>query len=211
MKVGELCVVSDLDISDVCSGADSGIVLEGMSTLITSAIDRNIPAGSTHSQRVAALAASIAKELCLSPEEVKRIYLAGFFHDFGKLFLPSNVLIKTEPLSDDDWSFIELHPQLAATFLERVPPFCDIARDVLHHHERIDGRGYPRQLSGEDIPLGSRIIAVAGAFDAMTAWNSYRTSVKQDIACDALVRDSGTHFDGGVVQALLAVLGCRRS
>lgn len=185
-------------------------MLEGMSMLITSAIDRNIPAQSTHSQRTARLASSIAEELGLPPKEVKRIYLAGLFHDFGKLFLPSNVLIKTEPLSDDDWSFLELHPQLGATFLERIPPFCNIAKDVLHHHERIDGRGYPRQLSGEDIPLGSRIIAVAGAFDVMTASNSYREKVKRDIACDILMRDSGTHFDGGVVQALLAVLGCRR-
>lgn len=203
-------MVSDLNILSACCEAGSDTMLEGMSMLITSAIDRNIPAQSTHSQRTARLASSIAEELGLPPKEVKRIYLAGLFHDFGKLFLPSNVLIKTEPLSDDDWSFLELHPQLGATFLERIPPFCNIAKDVLHHHERIDGRGYPRQLSGEDIPLGSRIIAVAGAFDVMTASNSYREKVKRDIACDILMRDSGTHFDGGVVQALLAVLGCRR-
>ncbi len=193
-----------------CPVEDVEAVLQGMSRLIASAIDRNIPARSTHSQRVAALAASIAERLGLPSEEARRIYFAGLFHDFGKLFLPSNILIKTEPLSEDDWSFIELHPQLGATFLERIPPFTSTAKDVLYHHERIDGRGYPRGLSGEDIPLGARIIAVAGSFDAMTASDSYRASVKQDIACDTLLEDSGTHFDGGVVQALLAVLGCRR-
>lgn len=181
-----------------------------MSRLITAAIDRNIPARTTHSQRVAVLAASIAEKLSLPPTEARRIYFAGLFHDFGKLFLPSGVLIKTEPLSEDDWSFIELHPQLGATFLERVSPFSSIAKDVLHHHERIDGRGYPRRLSGEDIPLGARIISVAGSFDAMTASDSYRASIERDIACNTLLRDSGTHFDGGVVQALLSVLGCRR-
>jgi HD-GYP domain-containing protein (c-di-GMP phosphodiesterase class II) len=205
-------VTLDLDISHACAVTDISVdaALEGMSILITSAIDRNIPARTTHSQRVATLAASIAEELNLSLKEVERIYLAGLFHDFGKLFLPSNVLIKREPLSEDDWSFIQLHPQLGATFLEHVPPFHDLAKDVLHHHERIDGRGYPRRLSGEDIPIGARIIAVAESFDAMTALDSYRTSLQQDIAGDILIQDSGTQFDGGVVQALLAVLDRRR-
>ena len=85
-------------------------------------------------------------------------------------------------------------------------PFHNIAQDVLCHHERIDGRGYPRQISGEDIPLGARVIAVAESFDAMTASDSYRRSLHQDIACDILIDNSGTQFDGGVVQALLAVL-----
>ena len=199
-------MISNLRISHACSMIEADALLEGMSELITSAIDRNIPARRTHSQRVAALAASIADKLSLPAKEVKRVYVAGLFHDFGKLFLPSGVLIKTEPLSEDDWSFIELHPQLGATFLERVPPFHNVAEDVLYHHERIDGQGYPRHLSGEDIPLGARIIAVAGSFDAMTAHDSYKTSVHLDIACNTLIRDSGTHFDGGVVQALLAVL-----
>ncbi|NLJ61084.1 MAG: HD domain-containing protein [Firmicutes bacterium] len=210
MKVGELYVASDLGISYASSWDDVEAVLQGISTLVTSAIDRNIPAGSTHSQRVAGLAASIAEKLGLPSGEIRRIYFAGLFHDFGKLFLPSNVLIKTEPLSEDDWSFIELHPQLGATFLERVPPFSNIANDVLHHHERIDGRGYPRRLSGEDIPLGARIIAVVESFDAMTASDSYRACVTHEIACDTLIKGSGTQFDGGVVQAFLAVLSCRK-
>jgi HD-GYP domain-containing protein (c-di-GMP phosphodiesterase class II) len=210
VKVGEPYVAPDSEIAYVCCVEDADAALQGMSRLITAAIDRNIPAESTHSHRVAVLAASIAKKLGLPSREARRIYFAGLLHDFGKLFLPSRVLIKTEPLSEDDWSFIKLHPQLGATFLERVSPFSSIAKDVLHHHERIDGRGYPRQLSGEDIPLGARIIAVAESFDAMTASDSYRASVERDIACDALIRDSGTHFDGGVVQALLAVLGCGR-
>ncbi|NLS45720.1 MAG: HD domain-containing protein [Firmicutes bacterium] len=207
---GELHMTPNLSILDACSAANIDIMLEGMANLIAAAIDRNIPNQGTHSQRVAALAASIAKKLGLPQEEIKRIYMAGLFHDFGKLFLPSRVLIKTEPLSDDDWSFIKLHPQLGSTFLERIPAFQNIAMDVLHHHERIDGLGYPRQLSGEDIPLGSRVIAVAGAYDTMTTINPYRTKVEKDIACEILIKDSGTHFDGGVVQAFLATLGYKK-
>ncbi|MEW6230473.1 MAG: HD domain-containing phosphohydrolase, partial [Bacillota bacterium] len=143
------------------------------------------------------------KRMNLPVEEVANLYLGGLLHDLGKLFIPADILLKNGVLDESERAVMRLHPMIGARFLESLPFFTDMVPAILHHHERIDGKGYPRGLSGGNIPLQARIIGVAEAFDAMTADDSYRTPVSLHDAIRVLLEHSGTQFDGGVVQALL--------
>jgi len=177
-------------------------ILDAFARLIGSLIDRKYPTQGTHSERVAILACRIGKRINLPPETVRDLYLAGMLHDIGKLLIPANIVFKEGVLDDDERETVKVHPLIGARLLENMPLFADIAPDVLHHHERIDGKGYPRGLRGEDIPLNARIISVAEAFDVMTE-GIYKEPVTMEVAFEELTRGSGRQFDGGVVQALI--------
>jgi putative nucleotidyltransferase with HDIG domain len=159
-----------------------------------------------HSAIVAVYSRDIARHMGLTKEQQELAHLAGLLHDIGKVGLPPGILEKAGPLTADERREMELHAVIGQTILKNVDNFADVAHIVRHHHERLDGSGYPDRLSGEDIPLISRIIAVADAFGAMTSARSYRKALPTWVARDRLREDAGTQFDSRVVRAFEAVL-----
>jgi putative nucleotidyltransferase with HDIG domain len=151
-----------------------------------------------HSYVVAQLSARVAGLLGLDAEEVELVRLAGSLHDLGKLAIPEEILRKPGPLSDAELLVLRRHPQIGFRMLRSlgVEP---VSTWVLHHHERWDGRGYPHGLGGEEIPLGSRILFVADAYDAMTSDRIYQEHVAHEDAVAELERCAGTQFDPQVV------------
>jgi diguanylate cyclase (GGDEF)-like protein/putative nucleotidyltransferase with HDIG domain len=176
-------------------------------TLLTlaEALDLRDVRTATHSQTVAVYAELMAVELNLEPELVERVRLAGLLHDIGKIGVPDAVLFKPSKLDEHEWLQMKAHPEIGARILNNVD-YTDIRNWVLAHHERIDGRGYPHGLAGDDIPLGARILSVADAYEAMTADRVYRKSMGHDFARNQLIEGKGAQFDARVVDAFLRVL-----
>jgi diguanylate cyclase (GGDEF)-like protein len=165
--------------------------------------------GSTgHCQTVARFAELTAIELGLPPERVERVRLAGVLHDVGKIGVSDRLIAKPGPLDADEWREMHTHPEIAARLLAN-PEFEDLREWVLAHHERPDGRGYPYGLAAGDIPLEASILAVADAYEAMTADRSYRAAVGEKAARAELEAGAGRQFDPQVVQAFLAAIAPR--
>ena len=146
----------------------------------------------------------------LSRAEVARVRTAAAIHDVGKIETPKVILHKKGPLSDDEYEVIKRHPGdgAARTTVLRDP---ELEAMVRHHHERLDGTGYPSRLAGEDIPLGARIIAVADTFDAITSTRPYRSASPHKKAIDILRSEAGTRLDPDVVRAFCSHYEGRRS
>ena len=159
-----------------------------------------------HSDRVSAYSYLIGKYLNLSEEDLKRLKLGGLFHDIGKIGVPDSILLKTERLTDDEYSEIKNHPSIGAHILSNASMFQDIIPIVKHHHERYDGKGYPGQLQGENIPYLARITAIADTFDAMTSKRAYRDPLPIEVVKEEFQKNSGTQFDPQIVPVFLDIL-----
>jgi HD-GYP domain-containing protein (c-di-GMP phosphodiesterase class II) len=157
-----------------------------------------------HSERVAAYARRIAVQMGLPHEETEQIVLAASLHDIGKIGVPDDVLLKPGRLTDEEFDWIRKHPEYGWSAIRNVDSFHYASLLVLHHHERWDGGGYPGNLRRSDIPLGSRIIAVADSFDALTTNRPYRAGRTPEEALKEIVRCSGTQFNADVVHAFCA-------
>jgi len=169
-------------------------------------VDRRDPYTFQHSQSVADHAVRTARRLHLPDREVELIRLAARVHDLGKIAVPDAVLHKEGRLTDAEFALMKRHPQDGADILAKFPEYRRGRELVLAHHERVDGRGYPRGLSGSEIPLGARIIAVADAWDAMTSNRPYRAALDQEVALGELMRGRGTQWDAEVVDAFAPTL-----
>lgn len=156
-----------------------------------------------HSEVVSTLCYHVGKEMGFPQGEADELKLAGMLHDIGKISIDSDILDRKGPLTDHEWERMRRHPEMGFQILRSVQNFGRIADWILMHHEQPDGKGYPQGLRDEMIPLASKIIAVANAYDSMTSPSGYRESKDHDQACTELVRCSGTQFDGDVVQAFL--------
>ena len=159
-----------------------------------------------HSAAVARYAREIAKAAGCSEEEQDLVHTAGLLHDIGKFILPDHILLANTKLDDDDWQLIRMHPYQGAKVVREVEGYGPVADIIWAHHERIDGRGYPRGLSGEDIPIYSRMISIADTYDVMTARDSYRDPVSSAAAIEELRRVSGAQLDGRLVEIFIQVL-----
>jgi putative nucleotidyltransferase with HDIG domain len=162
-----------------------------------------------HSKRVAELARATARRLGLSPDQVDLIWMAGRVHDVGKIGIKSSVLLKPGDLSDNEFAEMRSHPEVGARLISRFPQFARGGDFVRHHHERWDGKGYPGRLSGEAIPFGARVLAVADAWDAMTSHRAYRQALPLAVVQEELRRGRGTQFDPRVLDTFLLVLNER--
>jgi len=162
-----------------------------------------------HSHTVARYAELMARELGLDEERVERVRLAGVLHDIGKIGIPDRVLTKPGPLDASEWQEMYTHPEIGARLLSR-PEFEDLREWILAHHERPDGLGYPRGLRAAQIPLEARILAVADAYEAMTADRCYRAALGEQAARAELEAAAGSQFDADVVAAMLRVLDAGR-
>jgi putative nucleotidyltransferase with HDIG domain len=159
-----------------------------------------------HSTAVAVYARDIAKRMGLSEEEQRLAHVAGLVHDIGKVGLPPGLLEKPGPLTRDERRQMEQHPVIGERILANVEDYAEIARIVRHHHERVDGNGYPDKLEVSDIPLLSRIIAVADAYNAMTSDRPYRDAMPSRVARLRMAQAVDSQFDTAVVAAFEAVL-----
>jgi putative nucleotidyltransferase with HDIG domain len=169
-------------------------------------IETRDPYTSGHSLRVAELSKAIAEDLDLSPANVDRIHMAGLVHDIGKIEpIYAALLQKKGPLTPDEWRVIETHAAKGAEFLTTLSSFSpDLIAAVRHHHEKYDGTGYPDRISGETIPLASRIIMLCDSIDAMLSDRPYRRALSIDQVRAELIRCSGTQFDPKIVQTILS-------
>lgn len=156
-----------------------------------------------HSSRVSKFAAAIAEEMSLSHNGIAMIELAGLFHDIGKIGIPDKILLKPGKLDDDEFNIIKKHPVISEKICSPINYFSQLLPIIRHHHERIDGRGYPDKLVGTDIPLGARIIAVADAFDALTSNRAYRQAFTLERAFNILKEGAGTQWDKEIIQLFL--------
>lgn len=153
-----------------------------------------------HSMRVCYFSLVLGKELGLSDLEMYDLQLASLFHDIGKIGTPDAVLNKPTRLSDEEFRIMKDHPTQSYEILKGFEVFEKVAKYAKHHHERYDGRGYPDQLKGEDIPQFSRIILIGDTFDAMTSTRVYRKGLPYEVAYNELIEFSGTQFDPGLVK-----------
>jgi diguanylate cyclase (GGDEF)-like protein len=159
-----------------------------------------------HVNRVSQLAGAVAEALHLAAHEVWRIRLAARLHDIGKAAIPRAILDKPRPLDEPERAFIHTHTLIGERIVLAAPALASTAQLIRSSHERIDGGGYPDGLAGDTIPLGSRIIAVCNAFDAMTSERPYRPTRSAGAAIEELERNAGTQFDGAAVGALVEQL-----
>lgn len=167
------------------------------------AIEMRDPYTAGHSEEVASLATLLGEALELSTEEIKTLEIAGYLHDIGKLRVPSEILLKTGKLSDTEWEIMKLHPVWGAEMLSKITALKGIDKIVRHHHERWDGKGYPDGLKGEEIPLLSRIIAIADSFQAMTSHRPYRKALSIQEAIEEIDRGRDRQFDSRLVDVFI--------
>jgi putative nucleotidyltransferase with HDIG domain len=167
---------------------------------LAGALDARYPETQGHSHRVARHAAAIAKRMGLPAVQVARIRTAAAVHDVGKIAISAAIVEKPGPLSDSEYAEVKRHAEIGAEMVAGLGD-GELARIVRHHHERLDGAGYPDGLSGDRIPLGARIIAVADTFDAITSTRPYRSALRHKVALALLAEEAGSQLDPDVVRA----------
>lgn len=173
---------------------------------LASAIDAKDPYTRGHSQRVAALAGAIGRELQLPPEQLQALEYGGVLHDIGKIGMPDAILAKASPLTADERDLAKHHPHIGSEIVAGVSFLAEAAPAIRHHHERWDGAGYPDGLAGEAIPLVARIVNAADTWDACTSDRPYQKSFTLEEALAILARLRGTQLDPAVHDALVAVV-----
>jgi response regulator RpfG family c-di-GMP phosphodiesterase len=156
-----------------------------------------------HCKRVATLTAYTLKALGITGKDAQQILDAARLHDIGKLGVPEVVLSRLRPLTPVEWKWIHRHTDRGAAYLRGQPGTRPAAEIVLHHHERIDGDGYPGRMRGTSIPLGSRIIAIAECFDALTHGSPFRAALPVSTAISALMAGAGRQWDGSILETFL--------
>ena len=174
---------------------------------LTTLLDLRDLSTGTHGTRLAEWAVQVGELAGLDGDELRDLEVACLLHDVGKVGLPDAILDKPGKLTDEEFEQIKKHPDFGWAILRLLPGFERISLLVLHHHERIDGKGYPAGLEGEEIPLGARIVAVVDAFDAMVSDRPYRQGLSAEEAMRRLRADSGSQFDAEIVDLFLHVAG----
>lgn len=159
-----------------------------------------------HSIRVAKYSSMLAKRLGLSEEQQTEIYRMGVVHDLGKIAVPNAIINKPGKLTDEEFAKMKSHPVVGSDILMRVKSWPNLADGARWHHERIDGRGYPDHLKGDEIPYFARIICVADAYDAMTSYRSYRGVMEQKAVREQVVNGLGSQFDFAIGQKMLEII-----
>ena len=154
--------------------------------------------------RVAAISRRLAEDCGFDEQRVDHIYLAGLLHDIGKIGVPEAILRKEGRLTDEEYESMKRHPLIGAKILKRIHDFEPIISGVLSHHERPDGKGYPRGLDGKNIPVEGRIVGLADSFDAMTSHRTYRKALSLEKAITELKAYSGVQFDSLLTEMLLS-------
>lgn len=172
-------------------------------SILTTAVDAADPFARGRSARVAKMCVRVGRAFHISGKELDELEYAALLHDIGRTAIHQEVFIKAGKLSPDEESMLRMHPNLGAEIIERMGFFPAASRIVLAHHERPDGRGYPKGLAAADVPLASRIVMVAAAFDAMTTDRPYRLGMDPSLALEELLANAGTQFYADVVEVFI--------
>ncbi len=180
-------------------GGKTGTALEALEVLL----NKSDTATGGHSLRVVRYAEAIAQELGIQGRKLEDIRLGALLHDIGKIAVPDSILQKPGSLTSDEWVIMKTHPRLGADMISDFEPLQPAIPIVLHHHEWYNGTGYPDGLTGEEIPLGARIFAIADAFDAMTSVRPYSSAMDIQSAIRELKAGSGTQFCPVCLRAFL--------
>jgi HD-GYP domain-containing protein (c-di-GMP phosphodiesterase class II) len=159
-----------------------------------------------HSTRLAEWAMRVGQELGIPEESLQELEMAAVVHDIGKIGVPDAILNKAGKLTDDERAVMNKHPEFGWGVLRLFPALTQTSLITLHHHESFDGRGYPGNLRGSEIPLGARIVTVIDSFDAMVSDRPYRKGLPSEEAKRRLVESSGTQFDPAVVKCFLGIV-----
>lgn len=160
-----------------------------------------------HSTRLAEWAVRVARKLGLAESDFYQLEAAALLHDIGKIGIPDAILKKEGKLTDEEKALMNKHPEYSWSILRLFPGLDKASLYALHHHESFDGRGYPGNLKAEEIPIGSRIVAVIDAYDAMVSNRCYRKGLSHQEAVDRLIESGGKQFDPVVVQAFVEIAG----
>jgi len=185
------------DLKDLFSGTVKAII---------EALDAKDSFTLGRSRRVAFYALKLVNKMALSPAEVSQIELAGLLHDIGMIGVTEDILNKTQKLSDEEFEKIKMHVHYSVKILEDIKQLSDITEIIKYHHEYYNGQGYPYGLKGEEIPLGSRIIAIADAYDSMVSNRAYRSSLSSEEAVRIIEQGAGKQFDPNLVQLFVSIL-----
>ena len=170
--------------------------------VLANAIERRDSYTHAHMRRLNEYARLLANELDWDQEQLEDLEFGAILHDIGKIYVPEAVLQKEGKLSDEEMDDMRKHPEVGAHMIKDIPYLASAAPMVLYHHERWDGNGYPEGLSGEEIPMGARVLSVADAFDAMTSNRPYRDALSSEVAYQEILNCSGTQFDPQIVEAM---------
>jgi putative nucleotidyltransferase with HDIG domain len=187
----------------------SGGMREGVVGALLEVLGRTDNFTLTHSYRVAQLAIPIGVALHLSEDDLETLRIAALLHDLGKAFIPAQILLKKDFLTEEEFAVMRKHAEYGAAIVGRIPGFSSVRDIIMAHHERYDGGGYPRQMAGNDIPLGARILAVADSFDAMVTARVYRHGTQPDMAAAEVAHCAGSQFDPAVVEVFLTTTHLR--
>jgi len=174
---------------------------------LANALEAKDPYTRGHSERVGAWGGRLATALRLDPGEIETITQAGLLHDIGKIGVPEAVLRKRAGLAPEEWALMRQHPVIGAQIVAPFEFFTAGATVIRHHHERVDGSGYPDGLTGEAIPIGARIVAVADVYDALTSDRPYRQAMSGADARAFLRAQAGVGLDGEIVDAFVGLMG----
>jgi putative nucleotidyltransferase with HDIG domain len=168
-----------------------------------SRIEEKDPYTHGHTERVAGYAVGIARAMGFTPEEIQTIQFGAILHDIGKVHTEDHILHKPGELTDEEWRTVKAHPIRGAEMVRGIW-FLEKATDLVrHHHERVDGKGYPDGLRGDEISIGAKIVNVADSFDAMTTDRPYRTGLTPEEAIEQIQEKAGTQFAPEVVEVLV--------
>ncbi|WP_458413466.1 HD-GYP domain-containing protein [Schinkia sp. CFF1] len=178
-----------------------------LTTALANALDSRDAYTMYHSENVAKYAFEIAKKMKLSKDTCNNIHIGGLLHDIGKIGIPEHILSKPGELTDEEYKIIKTHPSVGYEIIKHIESFKEtgVLDIVLYHHERYDGKGYPTGLSGHDIPLEARIVAVADTFDAMISKRVYRNALNLDYTLEEIKKNKGTQFDSKIVDVFLSL------
>lgn len=211
-------VTSDQAISDLMRESENAMYIakngesernrnDIIKAIANTLYDKN-PFEKLHAKRVSALCRKTAKAFGLSETEVERLSMAGLMHDIGKVAISVEILDKSTPLTEEEWSLIRKHSEIGYRVIGSAQDMVEIGTAVLAHHERLDGTGYPSGSSGSEIPLAARIIAIADSFDTMTSQGQYRKKLSKEEAIAELRRNEGSQFDPVITELFIRqVLG----
>lgn len=188
--------------------AESGSMRGNIIHAIFRTLREKNPRIESHSERVSLLCEQIGAAMSLSAKDINELKVSGLLHDIGKVTIDDRILQKTEKLTEYEWMEIKRHSDIGYRILNTSPDMSDIAVNVLSHHERPDGKGYPRGIYGEEIPLASKIIAVADSYDAMTNDRPYKKIQSKDEAIEELIKNKKTQFDPKIVDLFIEKILC---
>jgi diguanylate cyclase (GGDEF)-like protein/putative nucleotidyltransferase with HDIG domain len=208
MGRNRICFASEVVPSEILIGTKTEKEPGVLSTIyaLAATVDAKDHYTYGHSKKVAKYATQIAEALGYSDERVATLRAAALLHDIGKIGISDRLLVKTGPLTEEDWEPIRAHPKLGVAILKHVESLSGCLAAIQYHHERYDGNGYPAGLKGDNIPLDARIMGVADSYDAMTSLRPYRQGkMTHEQAVEELKRCAGTQFDPKIVEVFVSL------